>query len=383
MAEGIESGQDALAVVARRIAGRFRRREVRERVMAYLTGLLAAVERKNGWQVAEQLGEHGPRGVQRVLSGSTWDADAVRNDLRGFVSEQLGTPDGVLIIDESGFLKKGTKSAGVQRQYSGTAGRIENCQIGVFLAYGSKKGRALLDRELYLPKEWLANPARCQEAGIPEGLVFASKPQLAIRMLDRAREAGVPAAWVVADEVYGNDESFRRHLETATEPYVLTVSSSHLIWQDMAQQSVGAITAALPSDVWRTCSAGAGSKGERLYDWACLRLPYQAAAGMEHRILVRRSRTDDAELAYFRVLCPTPTALETLARVAGMRWMIEECFEDAKGAVGLDQYEVRRYDAWYRFMTLALLAHAILEVTRLELSAQERVRGEGRGTVSG
>ncbi|GAC1335484.1 MAG: IS701 family transposase [Chloroflexota bacterium] len=333
-----QGGGEALAGVGRRIAGRVRRREVRERIMAYLAGLLTTVERKNGWQLAEQLGEHGPRAVQRVLSGSQWDADAVRDDLRSYVVEHLGTPDGVLIIDETGFIKKDTKSAGVQRQYSGTAGRIENCQIGVFLAYGSSTGRAFLDRELYLPKEWLADPPRCREAGIPNGTAFASKAQLAIQMLDRAREVGVPAAWVVADEVYGNDESFRRHLKHQRQPYVLAVSSSHLVWQDMAQQSVGAITAKLPSDSWTTCSVGAGRKGERLYDWACVRLPYQAAEGMEHRILVRRSRTDDAELTYFRVVCPVQTPLERVVRAAGMLWMIEECFEDAKDTVGLDQY---------------------------------------------
>ncbi len=213
--------------------------------------------------------------------------------------------------------------------------------------------------------------------------MFASKPQLASRLLDRARAAGVPTAWVVADEVYGNDEPFRRHLEAAEQAYVLAVSSSHLIWQNMAQQSVKAIAAARSPAAWATCSAGAGSKGERLYDWACLRLPYQAPEGLEHRLLVRRSRTDDAELAYFRVVCPTPTALEELVRVAGMRWMIEECFEDGKGAVGLDQYEVRRYDAWYRFITLALLAHAVLEVIRHKLTEQERALGEGPGTVPG
>jgi SRSO17 transposase len=381
MKRDADSGQAAFAAVGRRIAGRFRRREVRDRVMAYLAGLLATVERKNGWQLAEQLGERGPRGVQRVLSGSQWDADAVRDDLRDYVTAHLGAADGVLIVDESGFLKKGTKSAGVQRQYSGTAGRIENCQIGVFLAYGSSVGRAFLDRELYLPQEWLADRARCREAGIPEGTVFVTKPALAIRMLERARAAGVPAAWVLADEVYGNDEPFRRHLEAQGQAYVLAVSSSHLLWHDMAQQSVATLTATLPEDAWTTCSAGTGSKGERLYDWACLRLPYQATAGMEHRILVRRSRAAEPEFAYFRVFCPVQAALKDVVRAAGMRWMIEECFEDAKGTVGLDQYEVRRYDAWYRFMTLALLAHAVLEVTRLDLSAQEGVLGEVAGTV--
>lgn len=202
-----------------------------------------------------------------------------------------------------------------------------------------------------------------------------------MQMLDRVLDTGVPAAWVLADEVYGNDETFRRRLEAQCQAFVLAVSASHLIWRDMAQQPVAAMTARLPTDAWTTCSAGSGSKGERLYDWACLTLSYQAAEGTEHRVLVRRSRTATPEFAYFRVYCPMPASLEDVVRAAGMRWMIEECFEDAKGAVGLDQYEVRRYDAWYRFMTLALLAHAVLEVTRLQLTVREHVLGEDEGTV--
>lgn len=374
-------GLGSLDAVMQRIAGGFRRREVRDRIRRYLTGLLEPVVRKNGWQLAEHLGEHGPRGVQRILSGSQWDADGVRDALQRYVVEHLGVPDGVLIVDESGFLKKGTKSAGVQRQYSGTAGRIENCQIGVFLAYGSAVGHGFLDRELYLPQEWLADQARCREAGIPDQTAFATKPALAMRMLDRAMAAGVSAYWVLADEVYGNDEPFRRHLEARQQAFVLAISSIHLVWKDMTQQPVSALVAALATDAWVTCSAGAGSKGDRLYDWACLTLPYQAAEGMQHRLLVRRSRTATAELAYFRVFCPIETDLDQMARAAGMRWMIEECFEQAKGSVGLDQYEVRRYDAWYRFITLALLAHAVLEVTRLQLIAQEPALGEELGTV--
>ena len=374
-------GRDALEEVRGRISGRFRRRRVCDRVMAYLAGLLGPVERKNGWQLAEQLGEQGPRGVQRVLSGSQWNADAVRDDLRRYVIEHLGAAAGVLIVDESGFLKKGTKSAGVQRQYSGTAGRIENCQLGVFLVYGSRAGRAFVDRELYLPAEWLADAARCREAGIPEETTFATKPQLALRMLHRTFTDGVTPAWILADEVYGNDEPFRRDLEARRQAFVVAVSSSHLIWRDMAQQSVATMAASLPPDAWRTCSAGSGSKGERLYDWACVRLPYQAPEDMEHRVLVRRSRTTTPELAYFRVLCASQTTLEEVVQAAGQRWMIEECLEDAKGAVGLDQYEVRRYDAWYRFVTLALLAHALLEVTRAKLSTREQDRGEHQGTA--
>ena len=371
----------ALEEIVPRIAGRFRRREVRERVGDYLRALLDRVDRKNGWHLAEHLGELGPRNVQRVLSGSHWDADAVRDDLRTYVVEQLGTPDGVLIVDETGFVKKGTKSAGVQRQYSGTAGRTENCQLGVFLAYGSAVGRAFLDRELYLPQSWTTDEARCREAGIPKHVSFATKPVLARQMLARAFADEVPAAWVVADEAYGDDEPLRRWLETQQRAFVLAVSSNHRLWQNMAQRSVAAIVAGLPTDAWTTLSAGPGSKGERLYDWACIDLPYRAPGGLQHRLLVRRSRAATLELAYFRVLCPAETRLEEIVRVAGMRWMIEECFEAAKGSVGLDQYEVRRYDAWYRFITLALVAHAALEVTRLQLTEQERVLGEAEGTV--
>jgi SRSO17 transposase len=373
----------ALDALVDRIGHRFRRREVRDRVRRYLAALLDRVERKNGWQLAEHLGELGPRNVQRVLVGSRWDADAVRDDLRAYVIEQLGTPNGVLIVDETGFVKKGTKSAGVQRQYSGTAGRTENCQLGVFLAYGSAKGRAFLDRELYLPESWIDDEARCREAGIPAGPPFATKPQLAQRMLARALTAGVPAAWVVADEVYGNDDPLRRWLEATGQAYVLAVSSTHLLWQDMAQRTAAAIVTALPAAAWTTVSAGAGSTGDRLYDWACIDLPYHAPDGMQHRLLVRRSRTAAPELAYVRVLCPTGTSLEDLVRVAGMRWMIEECFEDAKASVGLDQYEVRRYDGWYRFTTLALLAHTALEITRLQASTVDAGAEEKGGRASG
>jgi SRSO17 transposase len=299
-----------------------------------------------------------------AIAHDQWDADAVRNDLRAYVVAHLGTPDGVLVADETGFLKKGTKSAGVQRQYSGTAGRTENRQLGVFLAYASAHGHAFLDRELYVPQSWIDDAPRCQEAVIPAETVFATKPALVQRMLARAMAAGVPAAWVLADEVYGDDEPLRRWLEERRQAFVLAVSSTHLLWQDMAQRPPAALVAALPASAWTTISCGAGSKSERLYDWACIALPYQAPTGIQHRLLVRRSRTVTPDLAYFRVLCPLVTSLADLVRVAGMRWTIEECFEEAKECVGLDQYEVRRYDAWYRFITLALVAHAALAVAR-------------------
>ena len=370
--EGWRAGLDGLHA---RIAARFRRPEVRARARRYLTGLLERVERKNGWQLAEQLGERHPRGVQRLLDAARWDAEAVRDDLRAYVVEHLGDPAAVLVVDETGFLKKGTKSVGVQRQYSGTAGRIENCQVGVFLAYVSATGRAFLDRALYLPKEWAADASRRAEAGVPVEEGFATKPQLARRMLERALAAEVPAAWVAGDEIYGDATELRRWLEGRGQPYVLAVSCSHPVWEGGQQRRADAVVAALPAEAWTTLSAGAGSQGERWYDWAWIRLPSAGPPGLAHWLLARRSRRDPIELAYYRAFGPATTPLAALVRVAGARWAIEESFEAAKGAVGLDQYEVRKWDAWYRHITLALLAHAYLAVTRRHAGADDWGKG--------
>jgi SRSO17 transposase len=348
-----------------RIGHRFRRAEARGRVKRYLAGLLDRVERKNGWQLAEHLGESGPQGVQRLLNAADWDVDAVRDDLRAYVTEHLGEPTGVLIVDETGFLKKGTKSVGVQRQYSGTAGRIENCQIGVFLGYASHQGRAFLDRELYLPQAWARDSARRGEAGVPDAVTFATKPQLAQRMLARAFAAAVPAAWVSGDEIYGDDSVLRRWLAEGAHPYVLAVACSHPVWQAGTQERADRLIAALPPEAWTPLSAGAGSQGERLYDWACVRVPEESPPGMGHWLLARRSLSDPTACAYYRVFGPAETPVTTMVRVAGMRWAIEASFEEAKGVVGMDHYEVRKWTAWYRHVTLALLAHAYLEVTRL------------------
>ena len=377
--EGWRVGLDGLYA---RIAGRFRRSEVRERARRYLAGLLERVERKNGWQLAEHLGEAGPQGVQRLLNAARWDADAVRDDLRAYVIEQLGDPGGVLIVDETGFLKKGTKSVGVQRQYSGTAGRIENCQVGVFLAYAGPAGRAFLDRELYLPQEWAADDDRRRGAGVPADVAFATKPGLARRMLERAFAAEVPAAWVAGDEIYGDASDLRRWLEGRGAAYVLAVSCSHMIWHDGQQHRAADLIVAVPSGAWVTLSAGGGSQGERLYDWTWIRLPYESADGLAHWLLARRSLSDPTEVAYYRAFGPAVTTLAALVRVAGMRWAIEENFEDAKGMVGLDQYEVRKWDAWYRHVTLALLAHAYLAATRHQARQAEQEKGEVRATSS-
>jgi SRSO17 transposase len=374
--EEFRSGGDELATVERwpntfdelhtRVARRFLRPEVRGRVRRYLMGLLGRVERKNGWQMAEQIGEVGPQGAQRLLNSARWDADAVRDDLREYVIEHLGEEhSGVLIVDETGFLKKGEKSVGVARQYTGTAGRIENTQVGVFLAYASEKGAAFVDRALYLPREeWADDHLRRKEAGVPEEVRFATKGELAKGMLRRAFEAKVPARWVVADTVYGTARGLRGWLEEQGRSYVLAVPSTKGIYHEGRQRQARSLAKDLPEEAWARESAGAGSKGERLYDWALVSLPEPEAPGRGRWLLVRRSIGDPTELAYYLAYGPKETPTEELIRVAGSRWQVEDCFEQAKGEVGLDEYEVRKWEAWQRHVTLSLLAHAYLAVLR-------------------
>src|SRR5215207_8492173 len=286
-----------------RLAPRFARREPRQRVRAYLAGLLSPIERKNGWHLAEQAGDATPTGMQRVLSGSQWDADAVRDTLRAYVVAHLGDPGAVLVIDETGFLKKGTKSVGVQRQYSGTAGRIENCQVGVFVAYASPHGRAFLDRELYLPHEWADDPTRREEAGIPDAVPFRTKPELAQLMLARALAAGVPAGWVTGDEVYGGARRLRLWLEAEHQPFVLAIKRSEPLWvltdRGPLQLPAVEIAATVGPDGWARLSAGDGAKGPRLYDWARVPIRPLREPGWEHWLLIRRSLADPTQVAYY------------------------------------------------------------------------------------
>jgi SRSO17 transposase len=362
----IERWPDALGELHARIVHRFLRPEVGERARRYLAGLLGRVGRKNGWQLAEQMGETGPQGAQRFLNAARWDADAVRDDLREYVVEHLGEEEtGVLVVDETGFLKKGEKSVGVARQYTGTAGRIENAQVGVFLAYASEKGAAFVDRALYLPREeWVDDPIRRVEAGVPDGVRFATKGELAKEMLGRAFEAEVPARWVVADTVYGTARGLRGWLEKQGRSYVLAVPGTKGVYHEGRQRQARSLAKDLPGDVWARASAGAGSKGERLYDWALVSLPEPEASGAGRWLLVRRSIGDPTELAYYLAYGPKETPAEELVRVAGRRWAIEDCFEQAKGEVGLDEYEVRKWEAWHRHITFCLLAHAYLAVLR-------------------
>jgi SRSO17 transposase len=355
------------------VAGRFFRVEPRLRARAYVRGLLAPLASKNGWTLAEAAGDATPDGMQRLLNRAAWDADGVRDDVRAYVASHLGAADGVLVVDETGFIKKGTRSAGVQRQYSGTAGRVENCQLGVFCAYATGKGRALIDRELYLPKSWIADRDRCREAAVPDDAVFATKTDLARTMLGRALDAGVPAAWVTADEAYGKDCKFRAWLEQRRIGYVVAVASNQAIPGSTGTSRADALAAHAPQQAWKRRSCGQGAKGPRMFGWAVASLPCPedpedtTPPGWSRWLLVRRALTRNAkgehELAYYLCCAPAGTTDEDLIRVAGSRWAVEECFQTAKTETGLDQYQVRRYDAWYRHVTLAMLAHAYLSVT--------------------
>jgi SRSO17 transposase len=353
-----------LTDIARRLGPHFARAETRQRVMTYLRGLLSPAERKNSWQLAEETGDATPYGFQYLLARADWAADAVRDELCVYIRQHLSDPHGVMVIDETGFLKKGRHSAGVARQYSGTAGKVDNCQIGVFLGYASGLGHALLDRELYLPEEWTHDRERCRSAGIPDDRDFATKPQLAQQMLARAFTAGMPAHWVTGDSVYGQARQLRLWLEGRPHAYVLAVSGQAYVQLDGRQQQVKALVAALPPEGWTCLSAGDGTKGPRWYDWRWLPLAAPQEPGWCRWLLVRRSLSLPTELTAYLVFAPQDTALTAVVQVAGTRWTIESSFEAAKGEVGLDDYEVRSWTGWYRHITLAMWAYALLVVLR-------------------
>jgi SRSO17 transposase len=362
-----------------RLAHRFGRVEVRARVRRYLAGLLQRLDRKNSWQVAEAIGEAGPQGLQRLLTTAVWDAEAVRDDLRAYVVEQLGdAASGVLIVDETGFLKKGTHSCGVAPQYCGPAGRTANCQVGVFLGYASARGIAFLDRALYLPQAWAHDAVRRAETGVPKDVRFATKSALAQRMLARAFAAAVPARWVVADSLYGRGHRFRRWLEQQEQAYVMGILPAQVVEYQGQRQRASALAAHLPAGAWVRRSAGEGSQGPRIHDWACVCLSEPASVGMARWLLVRRSLEDPCAQDDFRAYGPVGTPEDALVRVAGMRWASEEGFGQSKGEVGLDQYEVRGWQAWHRQITLCLLVHAALAVLCLTARrAEERAKRGG------
>ena len=360
---------------AARIASRFSRKDLRAHSARYLRGLISRVERKNGWQLAEELGEQTPTNLQHFIARSNWDADQVRDDLQQYAMEHLGSKDGILIIDETGFLKKGTKSVGVKRQYSGTAGRIENSQVGVFLAYRSEAGHALIDRSLYLPKEWAEDRDRRRAAKVPESVTFSTKPALAREMLKRTLAAGVRAKWVTADEVYGSDSKFRRFCEERGLGYVVAISSQSHLFLNGLRCRVSEHVQQFSKKQWRRLSCGPGQKGERLYDWAYVSWPSPDDDNCTRGFLVRRSLTDPDDMAYFFTNAPKRTTLKTIVRVAGSRWAIEECFEQAKQETGLNEYEVRSWIGWHRHITLSMLAHATLSVIRSRMIRRSAKKG--------
>jgi len=361
------------------VGGCFARQDLRRQAAGYVRGLLGRVERKNSWQLAEHLGREKPYGIQRLLGRASWNADDVRNELARYAAAHLVTDDdpGVLIVDETGFLKKGNKSVGVQRQYCGTAGRIENCQVGVFLALATSQGRALIDRALYLPQIWCDNKSRRDEAGVPQAIEFSTKPKLALGMLQRALESGLRPRFVLADEVYGSDSKFRRFLEAWGQSFVVAVSSQQRLWVGLQQRRVDQIVHHIPQKAWFRMSVADGSKGPRLYDWAAMTFGLPTEHGLSRWLLIRR-HIETGEHAYYFCTAPVDVPARDLAIAAGQRWAIETCFESCKQETGLDEYEVRSWDGWHRHVTLSMLAMAFLTAVRLAATAPMPLRQKSR-----
>lgn len=346
----------------------FARPETRERVKAYLRGLLSPIERKNGWQLAEEAGLPTPYAMQYLLNRAVWESDEARDILQAYVRETLKL-GGMLVIDETGFLKKGKKSVGVQRQYSGTAGRIENCQIGVFLTYATGGDHTLVDRELYLPKSWTQDPERCQAAHVPKEVGFATKPELAARMLWRTLDAGLISQWVTGDTVYGSHRPLREGLEKRLQAYAVAISCQELVEEGGSRKRVDHMADAVEASQWQRISVGNGSKGPREFDWARVELTTSSQEGWQKWLVVRRSTVSGekpADRAYVLVFAPCGTTLLEMAVAIGTRWTVEQCFEEGKGEVGLDHYEVRSWQGWYRHITFCMLAHAFLVVLRAQ-----------------
>lgn len=352
-----------LVALHARFSGCFGRSEPRVRALEYMRGLIEPLERKNGWTLAEAAGRIAPDSTQHLLNRADWDAGAVRDRVRGYAVEHLGDPDAVLVGDETGFLKKGTRSAGVQRQYSGTAGRRENSQIGTFLAYASPRGHTLIDRELYVPNEsWIEDRERCRGAGIPDEVGFATKPEQLRAMLERAIAAKVPFAWTSADEAYGQNRELRSWMQGEDLHYVMATKCNDVVDSTDGPRTVKDLVAAVPRHRWRRHSAGKGAHGQRYYDWCRITIACDIA-GRSRWVLARRS-LGDGKISYYLCFGPCGTSLKTLVRTAGTRWTVEECFQIAKSECGLDHYQVRRYEAWYRHITLSMAAHTALAVAR-------------------
>jgi SRSO17 transposase len=397
--EDLDGWADAFAAFHARFADLFPRSESRQQAAKYLQGLLAPLERKNTWQVAEAVGDAVPDRMQRLLYRVAWDADVARDRLQAYVVEHFGDAEAIGVVDETGFLKKGSGSVGVQRQYSGTAGKVENCQLATFLTYASPHGHTFLDRRLYLPESWASDAARRARAKVPKEVTFQTKAQQAAAMLTHAWQQGVPMRWVTGDEVYGGDPALRDTIHQSDRLYVLAVTSTTRVWttrpEVVAPQkpvtgrpqtrprlaadalppvAVAELVSGWDSAQWERFAVLEGAKGPRVYDWGRQRIVEQRD-GLPDRdgwLLARRSVSDASEVAYYVSNADEASTLQELARVAATRFTVEQCLEEAKGEVGLDQYEVRRYPSWYRHITLCLMAHAWLAVMRSTAEQQQK-----------
>lgn len=378
--EELDSWDEKFGAFHARFASYFCRSESRERSAQYMRGLLSPARRKNVWQIAEAVGERKPDNLESFLHSAHWDADAVRDELQRFVIAELGDPEGIAIVDDTGFIKKGSKSVGVQRQYSGTAGKVENCQIGVFLAYSSRHGHTFLDRRLYLPEKWCADEERCKDACVPTEVRFATKPHLAAEMLGHAFDAGVPVRWVTGDESYGDSPEVREAVERSRRLYVLAVPCDTMVYAGMKDPAskyltrpkrVSEVVARWPASKWHREGSIPGEKGPRVYDWGCQRITETryGASGPVGWLLARRSVSKPEEIAYYLSNAPADTGIKVLIWVAASRWNIEQCFEEAKGETGLDEYEVRYWQSWHRHITLSMMAHAFLSYLRKEANS--------------
>lgn len=356
----LDAWNDGLEELLARMAPIFYRTESRRHAEQYLRGLLSPLQRKNGWTIAEHVGEAEPKALQRFLNISPWDGEQLLILNRDYVMDHLASPNAILVADPTGFAKKGTKSVGVQRQYSGTLGRIDNCQIATFLAYVTPdRDRVLIDRRLYLPeKSWLADRARCDEAGVPADTVFRTRPEQVIEMIEVARAADVPFAWFTADEEFGQNPGLREYLEGAGVSYVMAVPKNTNFTDSSGEQAqLAALAATLKPNAWQRRACGIGAKGFRVYDWTLIETGNPA-----HQYMIRRS-IDDGELAFYHCHNPHRAGFGQLVTVAGARWPIEECFGASKNETGLDQYQVRKHNAWHRHITFAMLAHSFLTIT--------------------
>jgi SRSO17 transposase len=393
-----------------RFAHLFSRSEPREQSAKYMRALMAKIERKNGWQIAEEMGDNTPDRTQRLLYRSRWESDDACDILQQFSIETFGDEQGIGVVDETGFLKQGGDSVGVKRQYSGTAGKVDNCQIGVFLSYATPKGNVFLDRRLYLPEEWCADQERRAKAKIPDDVEFQTKPEQAIDMLLHAWEQGVPMGWVTGDEVYGDSPCLRDTVREHKRLYVLAVSSNSLVWSQrpgvveperkpgsrgrprkkarLAQDAPPPVTVASvvntwPAEQWERFSVAEGEKGPRIYDWAHMPVVENRSGlpGPDAWLLARRSVNDPAgsdptgsdptDIAYYLSNAPVDTTLMQLAQVASTRYTVEQCIEEAKGETGLDEYEVRYWHSWHRHITLSMMALAWLASVRHKESVKK------------